>query len=228
MNELTLAARVRTETGKGAARKLRRNDQIPAIFYGPGAKTVSLAVDYPELARVIKSSGSENAIFDLALTSDEGTTTKKVMIKELMVDPVKDTYLHADFYEISMDTEITVNMAIHLINTPMGVKEGGILEQVRRELTVSCLPDKLVDAIEIDVSELNVGDAVHIEDLTLPEGIHTVEEGHLTVAVVSVPAAEIEEEEAEEELEGEELEGEEAEGEAAETSEEGAEASEKG
>ncbi len=227
MNELTLAARVRTETGKGAARKLRRNEQIPAVFYGPGTETVSLTVDYPELARVIKSSGSENAIFDLVLTSDKETSTKKVMIKELMVDPVKDTYLHADFYEISMDTEITVNMAIHLVNTPMGVKEGGILEQIRRELTVSCLPDKLVDYIEIDVSELNVGDAVHIEDLTLPEGIHTVEEGHLTVAVVSVPAAEIEEEEAEEALEGEAPEGEEAEGEAAETAEEGAEASEK-
>ena len=227
MSDLTLAARVRTETGKGAARKLRKQDQIPAIFYGPSTKPVSLSVDYPELVRVIKSSGSENVIFDLAFESEEGKTTRKAMIKELMVDPVKDTYLHADFYEISMDTEITVNVAIHLINTPIGVKEGGILEQIRRELTISCLPDKLVDALEVDVSDLNVGDAVHIEDLTLPEGIQTEEDGHLTVAVVSVPAAEIEEVEEEEELEGEAPEGEGAEKETADTSEEGAEDSEK-
>lgn len=207
MSQLTLAAQIRKERGKGAARKLRQNEKIPVIFYGPKAEPTALAVDYPELARVIKESGSENAIFNLIFDSGRGTETRKAMIKELMVDPVKDTYLHADFYEISMDTEITVNVAIRLMNTPVGVTNGGVLEHIRRELMVSCLPDKLVEAIEIDVSGLDIGEAVHVEDIDLPEGIHTEEDSHLTVAVVSAPAAEVEEVE-EEALEAEMAEGE--------------------
>lgn len=207
MSQLTLAAQIRKERGKGAARKLRQNEKIPVIFYGPKAEPTALAVDYPELARVIKESGSENAIFNLIFDAGRGTETRKAMIKELMVDPVKDTYLHADFYEISMDTEITVNVAIRLMNTPVGVTNGGVLEHIRRELMVSCLTDKLVEAIEIDVSGLDIGEAVHVEDIDLPEGIHTEEDSHLTVAVVSAPAAEVEEVE-EEALEAEMAEGE--------------------
>ncbi|MFP3912018.1 MAG: 50S ribosomal protein L25 [Desulfobacteraceae bacterium] len=223
MSQPTLAAHIRTEKGKGAARKLRRSEKIPVIFYGPKTEPTPLAVDYPELIRIIKEGGSENAIFNLEFESEQGTETRKAMIKELMVDPVKDTFLHADFYEISMDTEITVSVVIRLRNTPVGVTNGGVLEHVRRELLVSCLPDKLVDALEIDVSGLEIGEAIHIEDIQLPEGIRTEEDGHLTVAVVSAPAAEEEEaEEAEEALEGEE-----AEGETAASEEEGAEESEK-
>ncbi|MGM0428311.1 MAG: 50S ribosomal protein L25 [Thermodesulfobacteriota bacterium] len=225
MSQLTLAARIRKEKGKGAARKLRKNEKIPVIFYGPKTEPTPLAVDYPELMRVIKESGSENAIFNLQFQSDQGTETRKAMIKELMTDPVKNTCLHADFYEISMDTEITVNVAIRLMNTPVGVTNGGVLEHIRRELQVSCLPDKLVEALEIDVSALDMGDAVHVEDIRLPEGIRTEEDGHLTVAVVSAPAAE-EVEEAEEILEAE-GEAEEAEAETAAAEETGAEKSEK-
>lgn len=197
MKQLVLTARVRESKGKGAARKLRRNNQIPAIFYGPESKPVMLVVDYPELEHIIKQGTGENMILDLEIQSDSATDTKKVTIKDLLIDPVKDTFLHADFYEISMDREITLPVSIHLINTPIGVTNGGILQHIRRELTISCLPDKLVDFLEIDVSGLDIGDSVHIRDIELPDGVTSTEEAHLTVAVLAAPTVKEEEEEAE-------------------------------
>lgn len=211
MSQQTLTARIRQGTGKGLARKLRRQKQIPAVFYGPNAQAVMLAVDYPELERVITHAASENIILDLEVVSDGGKETKRAILKELQIDPVKDVYLHADFYEISMDKEITVDIAIHLINTPVGVTNGGILQHVRRELTISCLPDKIIDALELDVSGLDIGDALHVSDIPLPEGISTEEDGHLTVAVVAAPTVEPEVAEAEEEGVEEEAAEEEAE-----------------
>jgi large subunit ribosomal protein L25 len=134
-----------------------------------------------------------------------------VMLKELQTDPIKDTYIHADFYEISMDKVITVDIPVRLVNTPLGVTNGGILQHVRREITISCLPDQLIESVDVDVSELDIGDAAHISDIYLPEGIQTAQETNLTVAVVVAPTvAEEVEEEVEEEIEGaEEKEGEE-------------------
>lgn len=214
MSQITLAARVRKEKGKGAARKLRNNDQIPAIFYGPKTDPIMLAVDYPELMRVLNENRHENIILDLEVKSDQGTETRKVMIKDLLLDPIKNTYLHADFCEISMDKEIRVNVPVRLIGTPVGATEGGILQHIRRELTISCLPDKLVDSLDLDVSALDIGDSLHISDIKFPEGITSSDEGHITVAVVAAPTVVVEEEvEEEEEVEiGEEAGLEEKEG----------------
>ncbi|UCF57882.1 MAG: 50S ribosomal protein L25/general stress protein Ctc [Deltaproteobacteria bacterium] len=226
MAKPVLNARTRQSKGKGAARKLRRNKQIPAIFYGPNREPLMLAMDYPELEGIIKQSAGENIILDLKVQSDGGTQTWNAILKDLQVDPIKDTYLHVDFYEISMDKEITVPVPIHLVNTPLGVEEGGILQHVRRELNVSCLPDKLIEALEVDVSQLQIGDSVHIRDIALPEGITCLDEEHLAVAVVAaptvVPEEEVPEEEAleegaeEEVAEGEEVEKKKAEEEKAE------------
>lgn len=209
MDKPVLNARTRQIKGKGAAKKLRKNSQIPAVFYGPNKEPINLALDYPELERIMKGSGGENIILDLKVKSDSGTQTLNVILKDLQVDPIKDTYLHADFYEISMDKEITVDIPIHLLNTPAGVEEGGVLQHVRRELSVSCLPDKLIEALEVDVSQLEIGDSVHVRDLVLPEGITSLDEEDLTIAVVAAPT--VIEEPVEEEVEEELLEGEEAE-----------------
>ena len=203
MDQPVLAARVRKSKGKGAARRLRKNNQIPAIFYGPKTEPIMLAVDYPELKRVLKKASRENILLELQIQSEQGTETRKVMLKEILIDPVRDACLHADFHEIAMDKKLTVNIPIRLINTPEGVTQGGILQQIRRELMISCLPDKLVDVIELDVSGLGIGDSLHIRDIGLPEGIRSVEDDHLTVAVVAVPTVKAEVEEAAE-VEGEE------------------------
>ncbi len=211
MAQFRLSARVRDTKGKGVARKLRAAQQIPAVFYGPGVEPLMLVLDYIEFQKLLKTTTGENVILDLDIESGGKSDTKKVMLKELQMDPIKDTYLHVDFYEISMDKEITIDIPIRLVGDPAGVEEGGILQHVVREMTISGLPDKLVEDIELDVSSLAIGDAVHIEDISLPEGITAIQDAGLTVAVVVAPTVVVEEEpEEEEEIEGEEAEGEEA------------------
>jgi large subunit ribosomal protein L25 len=202
MAQTVLAARVREGKGKGAARRLRKKKQIPAIFYGPKTEPVMLAVDYAELKSVLRQDSGENVVLDLQVQSDAGTESRKAMLKELLTDPVEDTILHADFYEISMDKEVTVGIPIRLLNTPIGITDGGILQHVRRELTISCLPDKLIDSLDIDVSGLGIGDSLHVRDIELPDGITSTEDAHVTVAVVAAPTVMPEEEEVEVEEEG--------------------------
>lgn len=206
MAQYTLRVSVRDNKGKEAAKKLRRNNQIPAIFYGPDTDPLMLVVDYPDLDGIIKQTAAENIILELQIESEEGSDSKTVMLKELQVDPLKNTYLHADFYEVSMEREVTVGIPIHLLNTPAGVIEGGILQHVRREITISCLPDQMVEHLDVDVSGLEIGDSIHIRDIDLPEGLTTNQEENLTVAVVAAPTviAEVEEIEEIEEIEGEE------------------------
>ena len=119
------------------------------------------------------------------------------MIKELQRDPVTRDYLHVDFCEISMAREIEASIPIQLVNTAIGVTKGGMVEHIRRELSVVCLPKDLVDAIEIDVSGLDIGDALHVGDITLPPGLRATEDGELTVATVVAPTITAEEEEVE-------------------------------
>ena len=218
MAKPVLNALTRRTKGKGAARKLRRDQQIPANFYGPNAQPMMLAVNYGEFERLMRQSAAENIVLDLKIQSEDGWEAKSVILKELQVDPTKDTYLHVDFCEISMDKEITVHVPISLTGTPVGVQEGGVLQHVRRELNVSCLPDKLIDPLELDVSGLEIGSALHVRDIVLPEGITTLEEGDLTVAMVAAPTVEVEEAPAVE-VEGEEGAEEAREGEGAEVEE---------
>jgi large subunit ribosomal protein L25 len=166
-----------------------------------------LTVDLSDLRQILKKTTSENIILGLKIESDQGSDSRMVMLKELQTDPIKDGYIHADFYEISMDKELTIDIPVRLINTPVGVTNGGILQHVRRELTISCLPNNLIESIDVDVSELDIGESVHIENIDFPEGITSLQDGTLTVATVVAPTvpAEREEEEEIEEEEGEKM-----------------------
>jgi large subunit ribosomal protein L25 len=188
MAQIALSAVVRKDKGKGAAHKLRRNQQVPAILYGPNTEPLMLAVREPDLRAVLKAATGENIILGLQVDKGNGSETKTVMLKELQADPIKPIYFHADFYEIPMDKELTFDIAIHLVNTPAGAVDGGILQHVKREVSVSCLPRDLVDFLEIDVAGLAIGDSVHIRDIVFPPGIKSNEDGDMTVAVVNAPS----------------------------------------
>jgi large subunit ribosomal protein L25 len=210
MEQLSLSARVREGKGRSVARKLRREQQIPAVLYGQTREPVLLAVNTADLQALLRKSEGQNIMLGLRVESEKGTNETTVIIKELQVDPTKDTYLHADFHEISMNKELTVNVSVRLVNTPVGVTNGGVLQHIRRELTVTCLPDKLIEYLSIDVSGLDIGDSIHVRDFEFPEGVKSALDDHLTVAVVAAPTVKAEEEEElEEELE-EETETEEA------------------
>jgi large subunit ribosomal protein L25 len=214
MDTLPLSSEIRTQTGKGSARKLRSAGKLPAILYGPETDAVMLTLDCAELMKALQGKSPENILLDLRIDSDEKGKPKKVMIKEIQRDPVKRDYLHVDLFEISLKKELEVDIPIHLVNTPIGVTQGGILQHVRREVKVSCMPDDLVEKIEIDVSGLDIGQSLHMEDITFPSGLKSLEDGDVTVLTVVAPtiAAEVEEgEEGEvEEEKVEETEGEEA------------------
>ncbi|NVL91554.1 MAG: 50S ribosomal protein L25/general stress protein Ctc [Desulfobacterales bacterium] len=206
---MQLDAEARTETGKGPARRLRSVGRLPAIFYGPETDPIMLSVDYLQVKRMLKGKSSETVVLDLRIDSDGERQSKKVMIKEVQRDPVTRDYLHVDFYEIAMGKELEVEIPIHLINIPMGVSNGGILEHTRRELRVSCLPGDMVDKIEMDVSGLDIGQSIHIRDVSLPPGLKLIDDVSLTIATVVAPSttaeveegAEVEEEAAEPEKE---------------------------
>lgn len=180
-------ARIREQKGKEAAKKLRKNDKIPAVFYSTKSDPIMLTIEKSDLSSLLKDSTGENIIIELQIESEKGGKPNMVMLKELQTHPVKRSYIHADFFEIAMDREITINVPVVLINTPVGVTNGGILQHIRREITVSCLPGKMIESIELDVSGLDVGEALHISDVNFPEGITHAMEDHLAVAIVSAP-----------------------------------------
>lgn len=191
MEERTIEAWIREEKGKGPARRLRRENKVPAILYGPNTSPIMLTVRRADIERIMRSAEKEAVVFfDMKLHANGKDIEKKVMFKEIQIDPIKDVPLHVDFYEIAMDKEITVDIPIKLVNTPVGVSKGGILEHITREITVSCLPDKLIDTLEVDVSKLDIGDSIHIKDIEFPAGIKPEEDPDTTIAVVVAPTGE--------------------------------------
>jgi large subunit ribosomal protein L25 len=205
MSQLTLAAQMRTDSGKGKNRRLRAEKMVPAVFYGPHADTTLLTVTYADLQKLIKEARSENIIFDLHFNTQGGTQIKKVLLKELQTDPLKDIYLHADFYEISADKELTVKVPVRLLNIPAGVAKGGVLQHTRRDLLVSCLPDRIPEYIDVDVAGLDIGQSIQVKDIQFGEGITSKMDGQVSVAGVVAPSLEPEKVEAKEEVvEGEE------------------------
>ncbi len=202
MEQYQLAATVRESKGKEAAKKMRKGNIIPGVFYGPDSEPVMLHFKDGDLRKILKTAASEHIIMGLQLQSEKGTESKKVIIKELQSDPIKGNYIHADFYEISMDRELTLDIPLVLVNTPVGASLGGILQLVRREITIKCLPDKIIEKIEVDVSGLSIGDSLHIKDIVFPEGVTSPQDERLTIAVVNAPS--ISEEKAVSEEEGEE------------------------
>ncbi len=191
-----LTATVRKETGKGIAKRLRKEGMLPAVVYGHKSAPIPLTIDLKQLKHLIIGEESEHKLFDLSIEGNGKPTEKTVMIKELQIDPVKRHYLHVDFFEVAMDEEVTISMLINFTGEAAGVKVGGVLQQVRRELEIRCLPSQIPDSLEIDVSSLNIGDSIHLKDVQLPPGVKVLEDVDLTIATILAPTVEKEVEEA--------------------------------
>lgn len=207
MERFKIIAHRREPKGKGGARKLRRQGLIPAVFYGPKVQSTAVACDSRDLIRILQH--GQNVLIDLKITDgkgDSGDSDHVTMVKDVQVDPLRGVPIHADLYEVSMEETMTVEVPIRLTGKPEGTKMGGILEQIRRELEVECLPADLPTHIEVDVSHLDTGDSVHVQDITADK-VKILTDPHLTIATVVPPAVEKEPEleaaviEAEEEAE---------------------------
>ena len=212
-----LVAETREATGKGVARKLRADGRIPAVVYGREAETKAISIDPSALNRLLQRSGAGmNTLIELSVDD----TPRTVLVKELQRDPVRGRPLHADFYLIELDKTVEVSVPINLVGRAPGVEEGGILDHPLREIELECLPQAIPEGIDVDVSALDVGDSIHVRDLTLPQGVSVQTDENQAVASVVAPAV-VEEPVVEELEEGEEAvaegeEGEEASADAAE------------
>ena len=219
MDVFDLKANKREKTGKGQARELRRQGLVPAVLYGPRMDAMCLSISVKDLQNIYKESGSEHMVLNLIIANG-GTQKKTAMIKELQTAPATSNYLHVDFYEIALDKAIVVNVPVELVGTSQGVERGGYLQVVRHDLEVSCLPTDVPASIPIEISGLDIGDSVHVEDIVVDEKVSLLYETNFTVLTVVAPSAEEEvpEEEVLEEGEAAEVgEEEEAAGESAES-----------
>jgi len=203
--QIKLSATSRTEKGKGVAKRLRSEGKLPAVVYGHKTDPIALTIDSKQLLKLIVEGKSEHKLFGLSIEGNGKPIEKIVMIKELQIHPLKRNFLHVDFFEVAMDEEITLSLVIKLVGEAPGVEMGGMLQQVRREIEIKCLPSQIPDTVEIDVSALNIGDSVHLNDIQLPEGIKVLDDADLTIATVLAPVVEkeVEPEEVEGELEEE-------------------------
>ena len=161
-----VVAKPRTETGKGAARKLRADGFAPAVMYGPGMEPQHLSVESEELVRVRRQFGRTH-VYDVAV---EGGETFKAMIREIQVEPVHRTVQHVDFWAVDLEKPIEMNVRIECTGKPVGVVAGGIFQQIHRQIRLSGLPEALPDSITVDVSGMEPGDTYRLNDLSFPEG----------------------------------------------------------
>jgi len=199
---LELTANVRHAKGKGNSRDLRRRGFIPGVLYGPKTEPINIAVDPSDLEKIFKHSGSNQA--PLSLTIKNGESIKKTaMIKDLQVHPVSRRFLHVDLYEVAMDKKIQVGVPVVLTGTAKGAQAGGTLQLIRREIDVLCLPMDIPESIMIDVSGMQIGDSIHVQDLPIADNIEIMADGDVTLVTVSGAMAE-------EVAEGEDLEEESA------------------
>lgn len=209
MELIELKADIRQSTGNGPARELRRQGRMPAILYGPDKETVMLSVSKKEFEMIIKDTSVAHVIVNLIIGNGK-TARRQAMIKELQTNPITRDLLHVDFYEISMDRKIRVQVPVVAVGKSKGVELGGMLQIVRRELEVLCLPGEIPEAFEIDITDMDIGDSVHVEEIPLQGNIEIPAEVNFTVLTIVSPKIEAEAEE--EEVEGVEGEGEEVEG----------------
>ncbi|GAB6095069.1 50S ribosomal protein L25 [Desulfatiferula olefinivorans] len=200
MELFELKANIRENTGKGVARKLRMNECIPAVLYGPKTEPVSLSVASKMIETAFKQNDRSQVLVNLTVVDGQGTQVRQcpAIIKEVQVAPLSRQMLHTDFLEIDLTKKVRVMVPVEPVGKAKGVELGGMLQVIRRELEVLCMPLEIPESIQVDVSELNVGDSIHVEEITV-DGIEIPAEVNFTVITLVAPkSGTVESEEGEE------------------------------
>ena len=186
MEVTDLAAQVRKEQKKGPARRLRQKGFVPAIFYGRSAENILLAIKNDELVKIYKDK-KDHAFIKLIIDDGGSKNIEKLsLIKELQVQPLTGKFYHADFYEVDIKRKLTIDVSLRFIGKAIGVENGGELQHIKREVKVSCLPLDLPDHIDVDVTNLDIGDSIKIRDLKVAEEITMLDRPDASIASVAV------------------------------------------
>lgn len=190
MEKLDITVEAREKSGKGVARKLRRDGKIPGVLYSKG-DSMPLSLNLPSLNKVFRSAAGENVLLNLKIEGAKKKSERTALIRDLQRDPITGQLLHVDLFEVSMDKEIRIKVPIEIIgDQPLGIKEGGMLQHNLREIEIECLPSHIPDRIPVDASSLNIGDTIHVGDLKIEKNIKVITEADQPVVTVAAPISE--------------------------------------
>ena len=191
---INITAEVRDKAGKGVARAVRREGKVPAVIYGDNQDPVTIALDGQELNKLLKNPGFFTQIFAVDVTGKK----HEVLARDLQLHPVTDLPLHIDFMRFNQNTKIVIEIPVNFINegASPGLKKGGVLNIVRRELELRCSPSNIPQAIDIDLTGFEIGDSIHISALDLPDGAEPITDRDYTIATVASPTVMTAEDEA--------------------------------
>jgi large subunit ribosomal protein L25 len=199
MAVVSFSATSRNSKGKGAARTLRRDGQVPAVIYGHGREPLSLSLNARDLDKLLSHIQAESTVIEVSV----GGSTAKTLIREIQRHPIKRQILHVDFQALVAGEKVTVSIPIVLNGIPEGVRlEGGVLDQTLREIEIEVDPSEIPDHVELDVTNMVIGDSLHVSDIKVPSGVKVLDDPETSVAVLAAPRAVIEETPVAEAVEG--------------------------
>jgi large subunit ribosomal protein L25 len=191
MEDVYLEAQPRPEIGKGKTKKIREEGFIPAVVYAEGKDSLAIKLSHKEVWGLVHQHRLENAVINLKIKDDKKQKARPCLIKEIQYDPVQGDIIHIDFNEISLTKAIKVNVPVAAKGEPAGVKqEGGSLEHILWEVEVECLPTDIPKEIEVDVSNLKIGDSIHVKDITFPSNVKVITPAEAIVLSVTAPIKE--------------------------------------
>lgn len=198
--DVDLCVQIRTKVGKGPARRLRRDEFVPAILYGPKTTPLPLSVPALPLLKLLRDMGEESKLIRLLVGEEKDQQVRQALIREVQTHPVRRRFLHVDFYEVPLDQPILVDVPVELEGESIGEKKGGVLNLIRRTLTVRCLPGEIPERVHIDISGMDLGSSVHVADLIGRVPFELMDDKSTAVVAIAVPeemakAAETSEEE---------------------------------
>jgi len=203
METIDLHALVREKTGGRTPGRLRKEGIIPGVVYGKMKEPIHVQVERGAFARALHTSAGENVVLNLKLNNSKKAAVT-VILKDMQHHIINDKVEHIDFQEISLTDKIQVKVHVQPKGEAAGVQQGGVLDVIHHEISIECLPTQIPEKLTIDISELQIGDSLHIKDLTFPEGVECLDDLEDVLLVVHAPKVETEEEAEEEALEGEE------------------------
>ncbi len=191
MEEIFLEAQLRQAKGRAGVKDLRENGFLPAVVYAHGKEGLSVQVSRGALIKLVHQHRLESTIINLRVKDDKKQGTRPCLIKEIQYHPVHEDIIHVDFNEVSLTEAIKVNVPVEAKGVAIGVKqEGGSLEQILWEVEVECLPTNIPKSIEVDVTALKMGDAIHVKDIIFPAGVKSLGDAGSIVLHVTAPMKE--------------------------------------
>lgn len=186
MAEHILKAEKRQGSGKGLARKMRAGGRVPGVVYGKDMDTIQVSLDAQEAEHLFRSISVENTIVDLDIKGVRGK--QQTLVREIQTHPVRADLLHVDFLRVQKGVAVDLEVPVHLTGVPVGVKlHGGVLEQIIHELPVRCIPSKIPEFFEVDVTELDIDNALHVSDIEFGEGVEPTIDFERTLCLVAAP-----------------------------------------